>query len=131
HMYLVGDQDQARDLLNKAARSYGHRRAAFVLALCLLQQKHLEPVGRLLDIACAGRNDAETRLLLAYYQLCQGNLEGAKAVLAALVGEGDARASYALGNLWLLYARDQDQAELSGNFYAGAADHFEKALIAR
>jgi hypothetical protein len=131
-LYLTDNREQACDQLDRAASSYGHRRAAFVLALLHLMRQRTEQANRLLDIACAGRNDPLAGLLQAYRQLCQGDLASAHASLSALADMGNLRASYALGNLWLLRARDAErQGQAAQQCYVEAASHFEKALLAQ
>jgi hypothetical protein len=128
---LTGDQEQGSTLLDEAATRYAHPRAALVLALHLLQYKRTELAGQMMELGCIWRNDAKVKLLFAYSHLCHRDLATAQELLLTLADRGYSRASYALGNLWMLRAREmgtQGQVETVGHFYAEAARHFETAL---
>lgn len=125
------DYIQGRTLLEEAAIKFGYQRAALALSVHFLEQNKIKEAKQLLDQAAAGRKDSKIELLFAYIEVCEGKTDTAARRLDKLVVKGEARANYALGNLYLKRA---DNARKSGDlehfrFYSQqAAGSFKAAL---
>ena len=111
---LTGSVSQGRALLEDAVVKFGYRRAALPLVVHLLEQNQFSSAEQFLERAAGGHTSARIELLRAYIDRGLGRYEAATERLERLVAEGQPRAHYALGCLYL------DQAEQAGS--AGRPD---------
>jgi hypothetical protein len=134
HSLLTGEQLKGRSLLEEAASKFGYQRAAFVLTVYLLEQNMLSEAKRFLKQATAHRTDTKVTLLLAYLDECDNRIEVAATQLKKLASQQEARAHYALGNLYLRCAENQRHTNLppqAQDYYREAERSFTEALKAR
>lgn len=101
---LLAQTGRGRDLLETAAFTLGHERAALVLAVHHLQEGRGSEARRCLDVF-AGRNHPRVELLRAYLEAGEERWDAATRRLKALDGEGTPRAPYLLGRVYLCQAR--------------------------
>jgi tetratricopeptide (TPR) repeat protein len=131
YLLCAHDHIQGCTLLEEAAIKFGYQRAALALSVHFLEQNKIQKAKQLLDRAAAGRKEPKTELLYAYIEVCEGKIDTAARRLDKLVVKGEAKAHYALGNLYLQRA---DDARKSGDlehfrFYSQqAAGSFRAAL---
>lgn len=128
-----GDQMQGRALLEEASVRYGYRRATMILAVHYLEQGKVADARGLLDRIGTGRASARIRLLRAYVDAREGRTEGAAKKLEELAAENEARAKYALGNLYLDRAeqsRKMNQPDRTKLYREQAAGMLQSALKA-
>lgn len=131
HALLAGDQMQGRTLLEEAAIKFGYRRAALTLAIHFLEQNKIGDARRFLEQASKGHNDVKIRLLRAYLDLFEERIESATGQFEKLVTQGEPRAYYALGNLYLHHAeeaRKTGRSQQTRLYREQAAGAFSAAL---
>jgi hypothetical protein len=128
---LVGQQLQGRALLEEAASKFGYQRAALILTVYLLEHDLLQEAKRFLKQATAHRTDTKVALLLAYLDECDERIGAATTQLKTLASRQEARAYYALGNLYLHCAKKEqlaNQLTQAQHYWGVAAKFFNDAL---
>ncbi|EFH89904.1 hypothetical protein [Ktedonobacter racemifer] len=95
------DQAQGITLLEKAALTLSHHQARLLLAVLFLREGKLNTGKRHLNEVFPGRRDSKIRLLQAYVEGREGQLDRAIERNERLAEEGLAKAYYVLGHLYL------------------------------
>jgi len=127
---LTGDESQAYLLLERAAGDLGARRAASILSVLYLEQGQMVKARGMLQVATLNPAEFKRQLLLAHFQLYDGNIAQARQILEKIAKRG--KAQYALGNSYLFQAEEAMRnglVEQAHNYYEQATQAFAKSMV--
>ena len=131
HARLTGNIARSHALLEEAATKWEYPRAAFILAVWLMEVGRLNETDYFLSRAGRERTDPKLALLRAYIHARDDRTEKAFESLEQLIALNQPRAYYTLGNLYLTCA---EKARKSGHtkqvtrYREQATGAFDKAL---
>lgn len=130
---LIGRDEEGLSLLKKAADDHGYYRASAILAIYELQKENAPEAARFLGGSAPWDKGVKGSLIGAWIDLLENRFDACAGRLEKLAARGEARAQYALGNLYLYCgerARVEGEPGRYERYLKQAAGAFSSALEA-